>query len=76
MDNKKRDTLEIDYVDSEGLSNTLEALADICLAKADHIRENWQDKGLAKMWDGIFRKINTLNATIKHDADYLQGKTF
>jgi hypothetical protein len=38
-------------VDKVGLANVLYALEHICRAKADHIRENWQDDATAKTWD-------------------------
>lgn len=37
-------------IDRIGLANTLAALATVCYAKADHIRENWQDNMTAKVW--------------------------
>jgi hypothetical protein len=39
------------FVDSHGLDAVVSALADICAEKATHVRENWQDKGLARTWD-------------------------
>jgi len=38
-------------IDTVGLSNTLYAMANLCVAKADHIRGNWQDPKLAEHWD-------------------------
>lgn len=38
------------YVDHVGLANVLYALEFICEAKASHIEENWQDRGLARAW--------------------------
>lgn len=38
-------------IDSEGVSGILEEIADICFEKAEHIRENWQDRVTAKSWE-------------------------
>ena len=38
-------------VDAHGLTSVVEWLAEVCDLKAQHIRENWQDEGLAKAWD-------------------------
>lgn len=73
MEVKLQDNLEIAYIDKLGLSNTIEAIADICLLKAEHIRENWQDYDTAKVWDSLYRKLNNCLATIKNDADIVQG---
>jgi hypothetical protein len=37
-------------VDRAGLRNVLFALEHICLAKAGHLEENWQDAKGAKVW--------------------------
>jgi hypothetical protein len=47
-------------VDRDGVLATLESLAYIAHAKADHIREEWQDDGLADMWTRIARRIGSL----------------
>lgn len=48
--NQVIDSLEA-LVDSNSVRYVLEALAEVCSAKADHIRSNWQDEKLAKAWD-------------------------
>ena len=73
MKQDKQDQLEIEFIDKEGLSSTLEAIADICLAKAEHIKENWQDHNTARAWESIYNKMNHALATIRNDADFLQG---
>ena len=73
MDQQKIDTLEINYVDAEGLASTMNALADICYAKAVHIRESYQDSVLANEWESLYRKISTCHAVIQNDANFLQG---
>jgi hypothetical protein len=42
--------LEI-LVDSYGVKAVLEALAQVCREKADHIRTNWQDQATAEVWE-------------------------
>lgn len=55
-----RDALEA-IVDKIGLASTLANLAEIASLKAQHIRENWQDEGLAKTWDKDSRAIDLNN---------------
>jgi hypothetical protein len=38
-------------IDTFGLQNVLNGLACICSGKADHIKSNWQDYGLAARWE-------------------------
>ena len=45
-----QDALEA-LVDRWGLSGVLALLADVCNAKAEHVRENWQDESTAKSWE-------------------------
>ncbi len=42
-------------VDANGLANVLEALAELCDAKAEHVEANWQDVGLARLWRSAYR---------------------
>lgn len=37
-------------IDDLSLSAVLDALAEICYDKENHIREMWQDDGLANLW--------------------------
>lgn len=37
-------------IDKYSLAKVCEMVAGICGAKASHIEENWQDRGLAKQW--------------------------
>lgn len=39
-----------DIVDSIGLTETLQALVQICYGKAEHLESNWQDANSAKTW--------------------------
>lgn len=45
-----RNRLEIEFVDSFGLQNTLDMLAQICHDKSEHLRSNWQDEDAARAW--------------------------
>lgn len=38
-------------MDDAGLSPILEALSEICAEKAEHIRETYGDRALARRWD-------------------------
>jgi hypothetical protein len=40
-----------DLIDQHGLSAVMDALADVCRAKADHVAANWQDETLALRWE-------------------------
>jgi hypothetical protein len=44
-------------IDSHGLANVIDALAEICAEKADHIRENWQDGQTAGPWSRMSERL-------------------
>jgi hypothetical protein len=44
-------------VDLQSLAAVLDALVEIADAKANHIRENWQDAALARTWECVARRI-------------------
>ena len=48
-------------IDSVGLAEVINTLADICFGKAEHLRNNWQDKTTAELWD---RAGICINATL------------
>jgi GH15 family glucan-1,4-alpha-glucosidase len=56
-DNHLMGVLE-DFIDRRGLTTTLNILSKVCLLKADHISNNWQDYGLAAQWKGASDRIN------------------
>lgn len=57
--NERLDTLEA-LVDRIGLADVVDLLAEVASAKADHIRENWQDEVTARTWDlDAARLLNT-----------------
>lgn len=47
-------------VDEVGLASVLEALAEVCYAKAGHIEENWQDQLLANAWTRAGRRVDSV----------------
>ena len=49
-------TLE-SYIDKISVPNLLEAVSRICIEKAQHIRENWQDESMAMAWEKNGYKI-------------------
>lgn len=50
MAQNEMDTLEA-MLDTYDITTVVEALADICSEKADHVQSAWQDLALAKLWD-------------------------
>ena len=44
------DSLEA-MIDASTLATVVDALAEVCYMKADHIRENWQDNITSRPWD-------------------------
>lgn len=51
-------------VDKVGLRNVLYALEHICHEKAEHLRNNWQDRTSAGVWN---RRGNKLNKVARVD---------
>ena len=47
-------------IDKNSLHEVLNALADICAQKADHIQSSYQDKPLAKTWMKASKKLTEL----------------
>lgn len=52
-------------IDSHGLANVIDALSEICAAKADHIRENWQDSNTAHPWARMSEVLRTAETQAK-----------
>lgn len=44
------DTIEC-AMDRVRMPQLMCAIAQICQSKAEHVRSNWQDESLAKVWD-------------------------
>lgn len=59
------DKTELEFiVDRCSLARVLEALAEICSEKADHIRTNWQDHATARPWDAAERKLSHIKVEV------------
>ena len=52
-------------VDRTSVSQVVQTLADVCREKAQHIRENWQDEGLAKVWDRVATRLELASDNIE-----------
>lgn len=50
-------------IDRVGLPDMISIMADVCVAKADHIDTNWQDRALARVWDRASKALDKLSAT-------------
>ena len=57
-------------IDSESLQFVLSTLRDVCYAKGEHLRSNWQDAHTARAWEraGRFLDQSTLNAAVRDAA--------
>lgn len=55
--NEAKDTLE-SIVDQFSTSTVINMLSEIAGEKAEHIRENWQDEGLAKQWERLAKVLD------------------
>jgi len=52
MKNIEDITSELEAIlDSSKLDRVVYALGEICWAKAEHLRSNWQDEELARRWE-------------------------
>lgn len=60
-----REHLE-NIVDAGSVTDALDLLHEICEAKAQHIRENWQDEKLAKSWEKDGEKLGKLARKVTH----------
>jgi hypothetical protein len=61
MNQEDCDELE-SLVDKNGLSGTLQALAQICSEKADHIRSSYDDDETADLWEEVADDLNDIDA--------------
>lgn len=52
-------------VDTTTLAQVVSTLADVCREKADHIRHNWQDEKLAKVWDMAATKLELTSDSLE-----------
>jgi hypothetical protein len=49
-------------VDQSTLQAVVEALAQVCRDKADHIASSWQDESLAKVWNKAGQRLEKVAA--------------
>lgn len=47
-------------MDVLGVNGMVDAMEGICLLKAAHVRENWQDETLAKAWELNARRLDSI----------------
>lgn len=53
-------------IDADDLDGVMEAIAEICGGKAEHLRENWQDEGAASEWDKDAAVIDKTRESLYH----------
>lgn len=64
--NQLETTIE-QLIDKHGTNEVLQAIVNIADQKEWHIKENWQDKKLAKYWRNVARRIS---AVLLHPFEY------
>jgi len=47
-----------DLVDASSVSAIISTLESVAYEKAEHVRENWQDEPLARVWERIGKSLN------------------
>lgn len=53
-------------VDQHDLAGVIDALANICYGKSQHLQCNWQDELSAKQWEKAGNKLNNLTRIIEN----------
>jgi hypothetical protein len=53
-------------IDKYGLCPVVHGMSIVCSQKADHIRHNWQDNGLARQWDNAAKSIYRVTHSAVH----------
>ena len=51
-------------VDRTDLSKVVNDLIEICHAKAEHLRSNWQDEQAARLWEKSAKALEQANGKI------------
>lgn len=49
------------YVDQVGINGVIDGLQALCYEKAEHVRLNWQDEGLARQWEKAGKLLDKVN---------------
>jgi hypothetical protein len=62
----EKDTKAIleELVDSTSVSDVLQMLSEIYFEKSEHIRDNWQDEPLARIWERAGNRIAAFHAKL------------
>lgn len=47
-------------VDEYTIEQTIEALAEVCFLKSEHLKTNWQDEYSSELWEKIGNKLNNI----------------
>jgi SHS2 domain-containing protein len=55
-------------IDQNGLTHVVNTLSVICAEKAEHLRINWQDKALAKIWSADSNILDDAARRIRSDG--------
>ena len=55
-------------VDQAGLAVTIDALATVCVAKAEHLKSNWQDEVAARPWTRLGLRLDTVATAAKREG--------
>lgn len=63
LDDEDSRTLE-SLIDKHNLDEVVQALADICFAKAEHLQANWQDAATAKTWNRAGKALDTASTKV------------
>lgn len=58
--NTNCDTIEA-LIDRYGLSYVIDLVAEVCSAKADHLRAAWQDESTGDVWDAQAERLCTVS---------------
>ena len=50
-------------IDRLGIDTVVDALAEICREKSEHVSTNWGDRNLAKAWNKLAEKLQHVSDT-------------
>ena len=53
------------YIDDLGVARLLDALADVCRDKAEHLESNWQDHAAGHDWEHAAKQIDQLACRVR-----------
>jgi FixJ family two-component response regulator len=52
-------------IDESSLQEVIERIVHICYEKAEHVRTNWQNEALARIWEHNASKLERIPARLK-----------